>query len=174
MNDDQGLDVFTLTVYDMAIFPRVTRYIKVAVVDFFEQIQNHCNSSSTILVETIRSLNFCRQNIESRFVGYLPMLYIWLRSHLLFKKSAFMKPYFPNSLPIEEFCNSEWSGLRTKEQWVAFLERISSEQLSCPNPEWSTRGNCHVPLSGFQFFETQSKTRKASGNLARLKNGNPT
>ena len=113
----------------MVIFPRVTGYIKVAVVDFFEQIQNHCNHSSAILAETIRSLNFRRQNTESHFMGCLPMLYIWLRSHLPCKKSAFVKPYFPNSLLIEKFCNSEWSGPRTKEQWVAFLEKIFNEQL---------------------------------------------
>ena len=115
LNDDQGLDAFVLAVYGLIIFPRVIGYIEVAVVDFFEQIQNHCNPSSAILTETFRSLNFCQQNTESRFMRCLPMLYIWLRSHLPCKKSAFVKPYLSNSLPIEEFCNSEWSGPRTKE-----------------------------------------------------------
>ena len=82
MNDDQGLDVFTLAVYGMVIFLRVTRHREIVVVDFFEQVQNHCNPSPTILAETIRSLNFCRQNTESHFVGCLPMLYIWLRCQI--------------------------------------------------------------------------------------------
>ena len=107
LNDDQGLDAFALAMYGLIIFPRVTGYIEVAVVDFFEQIQNRCNPSLVILAKTFRSLNFCCQNTESRFVRCLPMLYIWLRSHLPCKKSAFVKPYLPNSLPIEEFCNSE-------------------------------------------------------------------
>ena len=93
------------------------------------QIQNRCNPSPAILAETFRSLNFCRQNTESRFVGCLPMLYIWLKSHLPCKKGDFVKPYLPNSLPIEEFCNSEWSGPRTKEQWVSFLGKISNKKL---------------------------------------------
>ena len=38
MNDDQGLGIFALAIYGMVIFPRVTRHIEVAVVDFFEQI----------------------------------------------------------------------------------------------------------------------------------------
>ena len=76
LNDDQGLDVFALVVYGMVIFLRVTGYIKVAVVDFFEQIQNHCNPSLAILAETLRSLNFCCRNTESCFVECLPMLYI--------------------------------------------------------------------------------------------------
>ena len=115
LNDDQGLDAFVLAVYGLIIFPRVTGYIEIAVVDFFEQIQNHCNSFLAILAETFRSLNFYRRNIESRFVGCLPMLYIWLRSHLPYKKSVFVKPYLPNSFPIKEFCNNEWSSSRTKE-----------------------------------------------------------
>ena len=129
LNDDQGLDAFALAVYGLIIFPWVTGYIEVAVVDFFEQIQNHCNPYPAILVETFRSLNFCRRNTESHFVGCLPMLYIWLRSHLPCKKSAFLKPYLLNSFPIEEFCNNEWSSLKTKKQWVAFLGRIFDEQL---------------------------------------------
>ena len=59
MNDDQGLDVFTLAMYGMVIFPQVTGYIEVAVVDLYEQIQNHCNPSPAILTKTIRSLNSC-------------------------------------------------------------------------------------------------------------------
>ena len=38
LNDDQGLDAFALAVYGLIIFPQVTGYIEVAVVDFFEQI----------------------------------------------------------------------------------------------------------------------------------------
>ena len=115
LNDDQGLDAFALAVYGLIIFLWVTGYIEIVVVDFFEQIQNHCNLSPAILTETFRSLNFYRQNTESRFVGCLPMLYIWLRSHLLCVKDAFVKPYLPNSFPIEEFCNNEWSSPKTKE-----------------------------------------------------------
>ena len=36
LNDDQGLDAFALAVYGLIIFPRVTGYIEIAVVDFFE------------------------------------------------------------------------------------------------------------------------------------------
>ena len=59
LNDDQGLDAFALAVYGLIIFLRVIGYIEVVVVDFFEQIQNHCNPSPVILAETFRSLNFC-------------------------------------------------------------------------------------------------------------------
>ena len=38
-----------------------------------------------------------------------------------------------------------------------------------PRPKRSTRGNRRVPLNGSQFFETQTKARKAFDILAHLK-----
>ena len=43
MNDERSLAVFTLAIYDLIIIPRVFEYIEVAVIDFFEQVQNHSN-----------------------------------------------------------------------------------------------------------------------------------
>ena len=43
-----------------------------------------------------------------------------------------------------------------------------------PRSRGSTRDNCRVFLIGFQFFGTQSRTRKVFGILVRLKNGTPT
>ena len=41
--------------------------------------------------------------------------------------------------------------------------------VSHPDPKKSTHGNHRIPLSGFQFFETQSKACKAFDILTRLK-----
>ena len=42
-----------------------------------------------------------------------------------------------------------------------------TNKIITPRPGQSTRGNRRVPLSESQFFETQPKTRKVYGNLAR-------
>ena len=114
INDDQGLATLALTIYGLIIFPRVMGHVEVTVIDFFEQVQNHTNPSSAIVAETIRSLNVCRWKSGERFMGCLPLLYVWLRSHFHCQKGAFTKPYFPGSLPIKEFCDSEWLGPKTK------------------------------------------------------------
>ena len=62
-------------------------YIEMAMVDTFEQIQHGSNPSLAILAETFRSLNYCRRNQEGRFLGCAPLLYIWIRSHILVKES---------------------------------------------------------------------------------------
>ena len=43
--------------------------------------------------------------------------------------------------------------------------------MSRPDTKRSTRDNRRIPLNGSQFPETHSKASKASGILARLKNG---
>ena len=63
VNDDQGL---------------VIGHVEITVIDFFEQVQNHTNPSSAIVAETIRSLNVCRRKSGERFMGCLPLLYVWL------------------------------------------------------------------------------------------------
>ena len=110
-------------------------------IDFFEQVQNHTNPSSAILVETIRSLNFCRRKSGECFMGCLPLLYVWLWSHYQCQKSAFTKPYLSYRLPIKEFCDSEWLGPKTKKGWIAFLQNIYDKQIL-----WFAPWMPHVPL----------------------------
>ena len=74
---------FALSIYGLVIFLGMLGYIEMAVVDTFEQIQHGSNPSPAVLVETFRSLNYCRRNHERRFLGRAPLLYIWIRSHIL-------------------------------------------------------------------------------------------
>ena len=67
---------FALAIYGLVIFPGILEYIKMTVVDVFEQIQHGNNPSLAILAETFRSLNYCHRNQEGRFLGCTPLLYI--------------------------------------------------------------------------------------------------
>ena len=78
INEDRGLATLALSIYGLIIFPRVIGHMKVTVIDFFEQVQNHANSSLAIVAETIKSLNIYRRKSDERFIGCLPMLYVWL------------------------------------------------------------------------------------------------
>ena len=75
-DDDRVIDIFGLVVYGILIFPQSPGYVDAAVVDLIEQINNQA-----IVVETIRSLNFCRRKGEGDFIGCAQLLYIWIRSH---------------------------------------------------------------------------------------------
>ena len=105
---------FALAIYGLVIFSRILEYIEMAVVDTFEQIQHGSNSALAILTETFRSLNYCRRN-QRRFLGCAPLLYIWIRSHILCEGIAFTKSYFSGAAPITEFCQNAWPTSRTEE-----------------------------------------------------------
>ena len=77
-HDDRVIDIFALVVYETLIFPQSPRYIDAAVVDLIEQIDNQVNSVPAIIVETIRSLNYCRRKGEGNFIGCAQLLYIWI------------------------------------------------------------------------------------------------
>ena len=83
LHDEDDMVAFALSIYRLVIFLEMLGYIEMAVVDTFEQIQHDSNPSPAILVETFQSLNYCRRNHEEHFLGYTPLLYIWIRSHIL-------------------------------------------------------------------------------------------
>ena len=49
VNNDQGLANLALAINGLIIFPLVIGYVKMTMIDFFEQVQNYTNPSSTIL-----------------------------------------------------------------------------------------------------------------------------
>ena len=104
LHNEDGMVAFALAIYGLVIFPRILGYIEMEVVDTFEQIQHSSNSALAILAETFQSLNYCRRNQEGRFLGCTPLLYIWIRSHILCEGIAFTKSYFLGAAPITEFC----------------------------------------------------------------------
>ena len=58
-DDDRVINIFALVVYGTLVFPQSPRYVNATVVNLIEQIDNQANLVPAIVVETIRSLNFC-------------------------------------------------------------------------------------------------------------------
>ena len=134
LNEENGLGAFALAIYGLIIFPQVLGHIEVSVIDFFSQFQHGCNPAIAILAETIRSLNYCRQNKETRFTRYAPLLYMWIRSHVPCEGIVFKKPYFPRTSPINEFCQNRWPESKTEEWWFWFFQGLKSKQLKWMAP----------------------------------------
>ena len=114
-NDDRVLDVFALVVYGTLIFPQSPGYIDVAVVNLIEHIDNQVNLVPAIIVETIRSLNYCRRKGEGNFIGCAQLLYIWIRSHFWGKCEASLRFCMSTMVSIREFCQKKWPKDQTRE-----------------------------------------------------------
>ena len=109
LHDENGIVAFALSIYPLyglVIFPKILGYIKMAVVDTYEQIQHDNNPSLAIVAKTFRSMNYCRRNQERRFLGCTTLLYIWIISHVLCEGITFTKSYFLGASPIIEFCQN--------------------------------------------------------------------
>ena len=77
--DNRVVDMFALVVYSTIIFPQSPGYIDATTIDLIKQIDYPVNHVPTIIVETIRSLNYCEGKWS--FIGCAQLLYIWVRSH---------------------------------------------------------------------------------------------
>ena len=62
--EERVFNVFAMAVYRMVIFSKVPNHIEAVVVDLVEQINNQADPVTTIIVKTIRSLNFCHKKGE--------------------------------------------------------------------------------------------------------------
>ena len=122
LRDEHGMVAFALAIYGLIIFLRGQGCIEMAVVEVFQQIQHGSNPSLAILAETFRSLNYCRCNKDEYFLGCVPLLYIWIKSHTKCEGITFTKSYLLGASPIFEFCKNTWPPPRTEEWWVSSLQ----------------------------------------------------
>ena len=107
-NHNRVIDIFTLVVYDILIFSQSPGYVDATIVDLIEQVDNQVNPIPAIIVETFRSLNYCRRNHEGSFVGCAQLLYIWIWSHFWGKCEVSLRFCMSAMVPVREFCQKEW------------------------------------------------------------------
>ena len=115
LHDEYGVVAFSLAIYGLIIFPRGQGYIETEVVEVFQQIQHGSNPSLAILAKTFHSLNYCRHNKDECFLGCIPLLYIWIRSHTKCEGIIFTKSYLPEASPTSEFYKNTWPPPRMEE-----------------------------------------------------------
>ncbi|MFQ6654214.1 hypothetical protein Gotur_025292 [Gossypium turneri] len=74
INTKKRVDVFTLSIYGLVIFPKALGHIDEAVSDLFDRLDKRVMPVPAILVETFRSLSACQRASEGRFIGCAQIL----------------------------------------------------------------------------------------------------
>ena len=133
-DEEWVFNLFSMVVYRMVIFSKVPNYIKVVVVDLVEQVNSQADHVPTIIVETIRSLNFYRKKGEGQFIGCVQLLYIWIKSHFWGKYAKSLNHFKDIFVPISEILKKDWSMHQTREQWVATLKNLDSNSITWKAP----------------------------------------
>ena len=102
--EDRVVDVFALAIYGLVIFLKVQGHVEVAVIDVIEQIESQANPVPVIVVETLRTLNFCKRNGNGDLTCCIQMLYVWIRSHFWRTNPTSLKFYMGDFSSITHFC----------------------------------------------------------------------
>lgn len=109
IKEEQGLRAFALLVYGLVIFPTAPGMIDLGVIYFFERVQNGgVQPVPSILAETFRALNYCRENSVGNLYACPQLLTLWFQGHL------------PGSIVLRS------SSKRTKHEWMITLYRLSA------------------------------------------------
>ena len=122
----------------------------------FEETKN--NPTSAILAETFMSLNHCRLHGKGAMRCCVPLLFMWIVSHLETSEKVFNNFWWFNMRPLELVLTKEWNDLDEK-AWVKKYQELpqsnfrwkapwvngSSYLMSCGDKAW-------VPLIGLTGY----------------------
>ncbi|MBA0881896.1 hypothetical protein Goshw_007047 [Gossypium schwendimanii] len=81
LDTKKKVDVFTLSIYRLVIFPKALGHIDKAVTNLFDQLDRRVTPVLAILAEMFRSLSAYWRMGEGRFIGCAQLLLVWFHSH---------------------------------------------------------------------------------------------
>ncbi|KAG8482704.1 hypothetical protein CXB51_023966 [Gossypium anomalum] len=128
------VNLFTLAIYGLVIFPRVLGHLEVAVFDFFERLKQGVNPIPTILAETFRSLSTCRRVGKGRFIGSAQLLNVWILSHFWKVERTPFHMFSKTFAPLEAYLKKEWPKEVTEQHWVSVFQNLRAEDITWRAP----------------------------------------
>ncbi|MBA0755058.1 hypothetical protein Gogos_022037 [Gossypium gossypioides] len=129
------VDVFSLSIYGLVIFPKMLRHINEVVLDLFDRLDRRVTPIPTILAETFRSLNACRRTSEGRFIGCAQLLLAWFHSHFWKVEKVSYRVFSVNYSPLKELAATQRCDDITKEIWMLILQNLQEEDVEW-RPHW--------------------------------------
>ncbi|MBA0662436.1 hypothetical protein Goklo_006559 [Gossypium klotzschianum] len=118
------VDVFTLSIYGLVVFPKTLGHIDEAISDLFDRLDKRVTPILAILAENFRSLNACRRVGEGRFIGCAQLLLAWFHSHFWKVKKVSYRVLSENYSPLKELVATPKRDNISKEKdfdWVSLL-----------------------------------------------------
>jgi len=157
---EERYQIIAFAIFGLILFPsEAPRIISIEAASAFlefEEVKN--NPTSAILAETFLSLNHCRLHGKGAMRCYIPLLFMWIVSHLEASKEVFNNFWWFNMRPLELVLTEEWNGLdekawvekyrelpQTNFRWKAPWVSGSSYLMSCGDKSW-------VPLIGLTGY----------------------
>lgn len=121
--------LLTLAIYGLVIFPRISAYVDIAVIDLVRQVVQGCDPTPAILAETIRSLSDLRTRGSGQFTGCLPLFCTWLKGHLPCAVPNFTPVYQLPYTTLLDILLSKWILPKGMEDWKKKLQDLKEEDI---------------------------------------------
>ncbi|MBA0871862.1 hypothetical protein Goshw_000740 [Gossypium schwendimanii] len=96
------VDVFALSIYGLAVFPKALGHVNESVTDLFDRLDKRVTPVPKILAETFKSLNTCRRAGEGRFIECAQLLLAWFHSHFWKLDKVFYWVFSENYSSLKE------------------------------------------------------------------------
>ncbi|MFQ6659185.1 hypothetical protein Gotur_028177 [Gossypium turneri] len=96
------VDVLTLSIYGLVVFPKTLGHVDEAVTDLFDRLDKRVSPVPVILAKPFRSLNACRRAGEGRFIGCAQLLLAWFHSHFWKVDKVSYRVFFKSYSPLKE------------------------------------------------------------------------
>ncbi|KAG8502662.1 hypothetical protein CXB51_001118 [Gossypium anomalum] len=128
------VDVLSLSIYSMVIFPKALGHIDEAVANLFDRLGKQNTPVPAILAETIRSLSACRRVGEGRFIGCAQLLLVWFHSHFWKLDKVPFRVFFEGYSPLKEAVDMPRRDDISEERWIDILQNLQEEDVMWKAP----------------------------------------
>jgi len=151
----EGYRILALGIFGLILCPSTTGIISLEAANLFvEYEKTKINPSAAILAETFLSLNHCKKAGKGSMRCCVPLLFIWLVSHMESKTPLFRNFWWFNQKPLELFVSSEWENF-SEDDWRVKLQELPQSNFIWRAP-WMKNVAClmgcgkkpWVPLMG--------------------------
>ncbi|KAG8481635.1 hypothetical protein CXB51_026447 [Gossypium anomalum] len=149
-DEAKRVDVFSLSLYGLMVFPRALGYVDEATTDLFHRLSKRVTSVPAILAETFRSLGTCRKAGAGRFVGCAQLLLAWFYSHFWLIDKVVCRVFFEDYSPLKDIIASTRRVDVLEENWIALLQNLQSKDVEWRAP-WMIPGEILYHCGSFDW-----------------------
>ncbi|MBA0786178.1 hypothetical protein Gotri_027522, partial [Gossypium trilobum] len=128
-NVRKRVDVFSLSIYGLVVFPKALGHVDEAATNLFDRLDKRVTPISAILAETFRSLSACRKAGEGRFIGCAQILLAWFHSHFWKVDKVSYRVFSKNHSQLKEIVATPRRDEISEEKWMATLQNLQEEDV---------------------------------------------
>ncbi|MBA0877704.1 hypothetical protein Goshw_002033, partial [Gossypium schwendimanii] len=150
LDTKKKVDIFTLSIYGLVVFPRALGHVDEAVTDLFDRLDKRVTSVSAILAETFRSLNACRRAGEGRFIGCAQLLLAWFHSHFWKVDKVSYRVFSDHYSPLKEIVATPRRDDISEEKWMAIFQNLQEGDIEWRAP-WLLPGEILYRCGDFDW-----------------------